>query len=39
MHDFIAKYREPIRGAVSGFDCLVLQGTLRAIRYAEGMTA
>jgi hypothetical protein len=39
MHEFIAKYRQQIRGAVSGFDRLVFRGTLRAIRYAEGMKA
>jgi hypothetical protein len=39
MHEFIAKHREQIRGAVSGFDRLVFRGTLRAIRYAEGMKA
>jgi hypothetical protein len=39
MLQFIAKHREQIRGAVSGFDRLVFRGTLRAIRYAEGMKA
>jgi hypothetical protein len=39
MHEFIAKYCEQIRGAVSGFDHLVFRGTLRAFRFAEGMKA
>jgi len=39
MHEFIAKHRDQIRGTLSGFDRLVFRGTLRAIRYAEGMKA
>ena len=39
MQEFIAKYGEEIQGVISGFDRLVLRGTLRAIRYAEGMKA
>jgi len=39
MDQFIAKHREQIKGALSGFDRLVFRGTLRAIRYAEGMKA
>lgn len=39
MDQFIAKHREQIKGALSGFDRLVFRGTLRAIRYAGGMKA
>jgi len=39
MDEFIAKYGEKMHGLISGFDRLVLRGTLRAIRYAEGMQA
>lgn len=39
MHEFIAKHRDQISGVLSGFDRLVFRGTLRAIRYAEGMRA
>jgi len=39
MHEFIAKHRDQISGVLSGFDRLVFRGTLRAIRYAEGMKA
>ena len=39
MHEFIAKYAEKLQGVISGFDRLVFRGTLRAIRYAEGMKA
>jgi len=34
---FIEKYANRIVGVLSGFDRLVLRGTLRAIAYAEGM--
>jgi hypothetical protein len=39
MHEFIAKYAEQMHGVLWGFDRLVFRGTLRAIRYAEGMRA
>lgn len=39
MDEFTAKYAEKLHGVVSGFDRLVFRGTLRAIRYAEGMKA
>jgi hypothetical protein len=39
VHEFIAKHRDQIRGVLSGLDRLVFRGTLRAIRYAEGMKA
>jgi hypothetical protein len=39
MHEFIAKYGEKMHAVISGFDRLVFRGTLRAIRYAEGMKA
>jgi hypothetical protein len=39
MHEFIAKHQDQISGVLSGFDRLVFRGTLRAIRYAEGMKA
>ena len=37
MKQFIAKYAEKINGVLSGFDRLVLRGSLRAICYAKGM--
>lgn len=37
MDEFIAKHREKIAGVVSGFDRLVLRGTLRVLYSAEGM--
>src|SRR2546422_9434871 len=37
MQEFIAKHREEIAGVLSGFDRLVLRGTMRSISYAEGM--
>ncbi|HEY6372358.1 MAG TPA: hypothetical protein VIX37_17410 [Candidatus Sulfotelmatobacter sp.] len=37
MNQFIAKFGEQIIGVLSGFDRLVLRGTLRAICYEKGM--
>jgi len=37
MDLFIQKYREKVIGILSGFDRLVLKGTLRAISYVAGM--
>jgi len=37
VQQFIAKHRDDIAGVLSGFDRLVLRGTLRSIAYAEGM--
>lgn len=37
MHEFIAKHREEIDGTLSGFDRLVLRGTLRSLYYPDGM--
>jgi len=37
MKLFIEKYREKVIGVLSGFDRLVLKGTLRAISYVGGM--
>jgi hypothetical protein len=37
MNEFIAKYADQITGVLSGFDRLVLRGTLRAICYEQGM--
>ena len=37
MQQFIAKHQDDIAGALSGFDRLVLRGTLRSIAYAAGM--
>ncbi len=37
MHQFIAKHQDDIAGVLSGFDRLVLRGTLRSIAYAQGM--
>ena len=39
LNEFIAKYGEKMHGVSSGFDRLVFRGTLRAIRYAQGMRA
>ena len=33
MQDFIKKYRDQINGTLSGFDRLVLRGTLRRLHY------
>ena len=37
MQQFIAKHQDDIAGVLSGFDRVVLRGTLRSIAYAEGM--
>jgi len=37
VQQFIAKHQDQIAGVLSGFDRLVLRGTLRSIAYAEGM--
>jgi hypothetical protein len=37
MQKFIAKYGDLIQGVISGFDRLVLRGSLRAIQYPFGM--
>jgi hypothetical protein len=37
MDQFIARHREQIVGALSGFDRVVFRGTLRSIAYPEGM--
>ncbi len=37
MNKFSAKYADQVRGVLSGFDRLVMWGTLRAIVYAKGM--
>ncbi len=37
MNEFIARYAEEIRGALTGFDRLVFRGSLRSIAYAQGM--
>jgi len=37
VQQFIAKHQHHIAGVLSGFDRLVLRGTLRSIAYAEGM--
>ncbi len=37
MNEFIAKFGDEILGVLSGFDRLVLRGTLRAICYPQGM--
>jgi hypothetical protein len=39
MPEFIAKYAEKMREVISGFDRLIFRGSLRAIRYAQGMKA
>lgn len=37
MNEFIAKHQEEIRGALSGFDRMVLRGNLRALWGVPGM--
>jgi hypothetical protein len=39
MHAFIRKYAGLVTGSLSGFDRLVLRGTLRAISHVDGMRA
>jgi len=39
MNEFIAKFGDQIAGVLSGFDRLVLRGSLRAICYDKGMEA
>jgi len=38
VEQFIAKHQDDIAGVLSGFDRLVLRGTLRSIAYSQGMT-
>ena len=38
MQQFIAKHQDQIAGVLSGFDRLVLRGTLRSIAYGQGMS-
>lgn len=37
MDEFIAKHQDKITGTLSGFDRLVLRGTLRSITFADGL--
>jgi len=37
MHEFIAKHQDKIAGTLSGFDRLVLRGTLRSITFEDGL--
>lgn len=37
MHQFIAKYQTQFQGVISGFDRLVLRGSLRRLNYERGM--
>jgi hypothetical protein len=37
VQQFIAKHQDQISGVLSGFDRLVLRGTLRSIAYTEGL--
>lgn len=37
MNEFIAKFSDHLHGVLSGFDRLLIRGSLRAICYAEGM--
>lgn len=37
MDEFIARHRDKITGTLSGFDRLVLRGTLRSISFPEGL--
>ena len=38
MQQFIGKHQDQIAGVLSGFDRLVLRGTLRSIAYGQGMS-
>ena len=38
MEQFIAKHQDQIVGVLSGFDRLVMRGTLRSIAYGQGMS-
>jgi len=35
MEQFIAKYRDPIQGVLSGFDRLIFRGSLRRLNYGH----
>ena len=37
MREFIAKFSDELQGVLSGFDRLLIRGTLRAICYPQGM--
>jgi hypothetical protein len=37
MHEFIAKHQNEIAGTLSGFDRLVMRGTLRSIGFVDGL--
>ena len=37
MNSFVQKHREQIIGVLSGFDRLVVRGTVRPIAYSDGM--
>ena len=37
MQAFIQKYKAVVTGTLSGFDRLLLRGTLRNLSYVEGM--
>src|SRR5438270_283749 len=37
MHEFIAKHQDKIAGTLSGFDRVVLRGTLRSITFENGL--
>ncbi len=37
MNEFIAKFSDQLQGVLSGFDRLLIRGSLRAICYPEGM--
>src|SRR5258706_16010957 len=37
MHEFIAKHQDKITGTLSGFDRLILRGTLRSITFVDGL--
>src|SRR2546426_11198020 len=38
VQQFIGKHQDQIAGVLSGFDRLVLRGTLRSIAYGQGMS-
>lgn len=38
MNSFVQKHRADVIGVLSGFDRLVIRGTVRPVSYAEGMT-
>ncbi|HEX7840678.1 MAG TPA: hypothetical protein VF469_24545 [Kofleriaceae bacterium] len=38
MNSFVQKHHSDVIGVLSGFDRLVVRGTVRPVSYADGMT-